>query len=679
MKSSRWLGVTAALVLVCSLAFGQSQPRNYIKIAGLQMIVTRDIDYNERRILEGIKEAAKSKVDFLVTPEGSLSGIIPLFEREVLDRALERVVAAAREARVGLALGTLFKEKKGDREFCYNQIRFYAPEGDFLGAHSKILLGTSAMRSQVQGQLRTFTWRGICFGALICNDLWATPGTTIPNPYLPWKLKQMGAQVIFHVIASGWDQQLRNFQESSVELWAKNLQIPVVEVNTACPWGDPVNASSGVVGPDGTRLLRSNDEGEQFFVYTITLVAPSTFAQEQSEIVPVTVENPQNGTIELTPTIPPGSQVPLGTVITVKATPAPGYAVDSVYFYNPGTRQLRRLYYESSLPEFEVTIDREKVIGASFIEQKALQGFTVKQDIVYAQPSLKKLKYDVYTPDGAKNLPCIVIMHGWDPTSEDNMRGLARELVRTGDYVVCSIDYRSIGRYVLNFGDQESSMMVNPIEDVYGAIAHIQEHAQTYGADPTRLAVTGNSAVSALSALAANLVSRIGTGGFGVKEGVYEYKPTYMPPGKTVSQVRREIASAIQVAAHSYGDFSSVLFKQFYVKRFLGDQSDAAVKAFSPIDNIPNVKDRNVPQLILCGTNDVLIRHEPVQTYVDALKAAGQTVKYVQIEGAGHAFFDWNPDAGVKATFIKYGIPCAAEMKSFFDAVFYPDKSAHRE
>jgi len=71
----------------------------------------------------------------------------------------------------------------------------------------------------------------------------------------------------------------------------------------------------------------------------------------------------------------------------------------------------------------------------------------------------------------------------------------------------------------------------------------------------------------------------------------------------------------------------------------------------------------------------VLIRNEPVQAYADALKAAGQTVKYVQVEGAGHAFFDWNPDADVKASFIKYGIPCAAEMKSFFDAVFYPDKS----
>lgn len=200
----------------------------------------------------------------------------------MLDEALDRVVAAARKGKVGLALGTCFKERQGQNEHCYNQIRFYSPEGEYLGAHSKILRcspldypGTGEMNRYVEGRLRTFTWRGIRFGALICNDFWATPGfTTKANPYLPWKLKQMGAQVIFHAINSGSNQQYRQFHESSVELWAKALKISVIEVNAAAPEGKQVNATSGVVGPDGQRLVRADDEGERFFVYSIT-VSPS--------------------------------------------------------------------------------------------------------------------------------------------------------------------------------------------------------------------------------------------------------------------------------------------------------------------------------------------------------------------------------------------------------------------
>jgi acetyl esterase len=54
-----------------------------------------------------------------------------------------------------------------------------------------------------------------------------------------------------------------------------------------------------------------------------------------------------------------------------------------------------------------------------------------------------------------------------------------------------------------------------------------------------------------------------------------------------------------------------------------------------------------------------------VQRYVDVLNAAGQPVNYIQVEGAGHAFFDWKPDATTRATFAKYGVPYAATNANF--------------
>jgi pimeloyl-ACP methyl ester carboxylesterase len=71
------------------------------------------------------------------------------------------------------------------------------------------------------------------------------------------------------------------------------------------------------------------------------------------------------------------------------------------------------------------------------------------------------------------------------------------------------------------------------------------------------------------------------------------------------------------------------------------------------------------------GTKDPIISNQMIQSYVDVLKSAGQTADYIQVEDAGHAFFDWKPDAQTRATFAKYGVPYAAKMRDFFDGVFY--------
>jgi predicted amidohydrolase len=244
------------------------------------MLVTTDLHANEVRILRGIEQASRDRADYLLTPEGSLSGYYRDFDRQQVADAIERISRAAREAAVGLALGTCSKEIEQGFEYCYNQVRVYTPEGAFQGFHAKILRcsplahpGTDEMHDYVEGTPRTFAWQGSHFGCLICNDLWATPGyTTIPNPYLAWRLKQMGAQVILHAINSGDAQRRRPFHEASQERWAEALGIPIVSVNAAAAPGEAVNAASGLIGADGTRLLVVPDTGEQYFVCEADLV-----------------------------------------------------------------------------------------------------------------------------------------------------------------------------------------------------------------------------------------------------------------------------------------------------------------------------------------------------------------------------------------------------------------------
>ena len=400
-------------------------------------------------------------------------------------------------------------------------------------------------------------------------------------------------------------------------------------------------------------------------VNKITKAGANDEPLKSAETYTVTLARAENGSYSVDPTIPVDGKVAAGTVLTVKATPASNYSLDVIYYTVKGG-MWGTTSYETFSPTMKITVTKDMVIGATFIEKSLVENINITHDVVYAKPGIKPLKYDVFSPKGAKNLPCIVIIHGggWSSNNEDIMRGLARELVKGGRYVVFSIDYRWINKLD---GETQSTHMHKLIEDVFGAIAHIQEQASQYGADPTRIAVTGDSAGGHLSESAATLSSLIGDGGFGKSEGVYQYMPTYMPKRKSVDQVKKEITNAVKAVAPSYGPSEASDFKMFL------EQTDnkGYWDAISPIKHVPNVSERALPHFIVRGTEDPIVSNEVVQRYVDVLKTAGQSVEYIQVEGAGHAFFDWKPDTTTRLTFAKYGVKYAGEMQAFFDSVFY--------
>jgi acetyl esterase len=403
-----------------------------------------------------------------------------------------------------------------------------------------------------------------------------------------------------------------------------------------------------------------------FMVLASICASGPVFAEDRT--FTVIIDNCINGMVRIDPLPLADGRYKEGRVITITAVPDAGYVLDSCYFSIPGV--FGRMYYESMTSPFKVVIDQEKHVGASFIEKAAVDHLDVIQDVVYAKPGVKTLKYDVYTPKGAKDLPMIIIIHGggWAANTEDIMRGMARELTRDGKYVVCSIDYR--WREKLD-GDPKDNTISDLIGDVYGAIAHIMEHAAAYGGDPTRVALTGDSAGGHLSAAAANMSDRIGKGGFGKTPSVFEFLPSYIPKNKAVEQVKSEMISAIKAVAPSYGVFSAELLKKFAERP---DDEDSWAEAIAPESHIPDVKERAIPHYLTRGTEDPLITDEAVKSYMDALVKAGQRVEYVQVGGAGHAFFDWKPDEQTKATFAEYGVYYCREMEAFFNSILYSAK-----
>lgn len=371
----------------------------------------------------------------------------------------------------------------------------------------------------------------------------------------------------------------------------------------------------------------------------------------------VTLDEARNGSYTVSPKLPKDGIVKRGTTLTISATANEGYIPDGGYYATIQDGYVQ--YHETMQSSFKVKVDKEMNIGYSFVPKETEENLRVIQDIVYAKPGVKALKYDIYAPKGKDRLPCIIIIHGggWSSNSEEVMRGFARELANSGRYVVFNIDYRWMDNLD---GDKKPTALHQIIEDVYGAVIHITENAAMYGGDSNNIFLTGDSAGGHLAASVANFVERLGDKGFNKIENTFQFATTYMPKGKSIEEIKQKLAQSIKGVAPSYGVFSMQMLSQRFANY-------PFLKEVAPINYIP--EGRAVPYFLLRGTEDQLIKNEEVESYAKALIKAGQRVEYLQVGGANHAFLDWKPDGETQETFNKYGKYCTKHMLLFFDNI----------
>jgi len=248
-------------------------------VAGAQLPVTEDVARNVEGLERSIAYAQRVGADLLLTPEGSLSGYSPDFNRAAVAAGLVVVIDRARQAGVGLALGTCFEEADGE---CYNQIRFYDRSGKYLGFHSKQLrCGTltdppkGEINHYAASPLRTFGLGEWTIGGLICNDLWANPECTpVDDPHLTQVLARMGARVILHAVNGGrsggsWSAVAWYYHEANLRMRARAGRLWIVTVDSSFPETLRCSAPSGVIAPDGNWVCRVPEQGEHFYDYVI--------------------------------------------------------------------------------------------------------------------------------------------------------------------------------------------------------------------------------------------------------------------------------------------------------------------------------------------------------------------------------------------------------------------------
>ncbi len=233
--------------------------------------------------------------------------------------------------------------------------------------------------------------------------------------------------------------------------------------------------------------------------------------------------------------------------------------------------------------------------------------------VVYAVADGTTLAMDISAPDSKVPLPCVMIIHGggWELHTNTVMEGMARYLTNRG-YVVFNINYRVLPDLKLE----------QIVDDSMGALIWVKEHAADYGGDPSRVAVTGDSAGGHLTAM---IVTRAGNP---------KFKPTYAGNGKT--------DLSITCAAPSYGVFDFVeLSKQSgaITKHYLKESYKKDPERYELLSPALNVKKGLPPQLLIVGSEDALVGPQ-TYIYADKLKAAGDPVEVWVYPGQGHAFLN---------------------------------------
>ncbi len=320
------------------------------------------------------------------------------------------------------------------------------------------------------------------------------------------------------------------------------------------------------------------------------------------------------------------------------------------------------------------------------VENNDPERYSLHPDVVWASPDGFDLAMDIYVPNSELVvLPVLVMFHGggWLINDKSIMDQSAAYLATNSQYVICNVDYRLLS-------DIGNTVGLNQIvDDVFGAVLWIKENINEYQGDPTRIAVTGDSAGAHLSAMIVNSGYQLSSKAFSPDS--VGFNPSYMPEGETPETIAEKNGLSVQAAILSYGAFNVYqsardgfegmanpfwLFAGSLPRGVFGDDYNVEkhpemYKALSPVFNLPNAVTRELPpQLLTAGSEDSLVTPESVKAYAEQLSSAGHQVQYWEYEGRSHAFLDSGSNVILGSSF-EADAPIALDwMIMFLDKVF---------
>lgn len=219
----------------------------------------------------------------------------------------------------------------------------------------------------------------------------------------------------------------------------------------------------------------------------------------------------------------------------------------------------------------------------------------------------------IYWPSAETGLPLCVYLHGGGFVigNLDTHDPLCRRLANRSGAIVVSVDYRLAPEH----------RYPAAVEDSSAALDWVFANAADLGGDPTRLAVSGDSAGGNLAAVAAHRA--VDAGGPALRCQALIYPVT--DHGRGDHETRRTMAEIFPIPTpvmewfheHYFGYADSVF------------EPDASPVRREDMGGLP-------PTLVLTAGLDPLCSEG--RAYADRLEAAGVAVKYSQYDGTIHGF-----------------------------------------
>jgi acetyl esterase/lipase len=231
------------------------------------------------------------------------------------------------------------------------------------------------------------------------------------------------------------------------------------------------------------------------------------------------------------------------------------------------------------------------------------------RDVVFASPGGVPLRVDVYQPARAGRFPILVQIYGgaWQRGAPADHSNFATWLASSG-YVVMAIDYRHAPAW----------RWPAQIDDVNEALVWIGAHADEYAGDTSRVVLMGRSAGAHLATMAAWFTSPIRVRGVVSYYGPVDLTEAFKNPPRPDPLRIRSVEEAL-----------------------LGAPLEQMPDRYADASTITHIRGGTTPlppTLLVYGGRDHIVEPKYGAIVVEALRARGTSVAYLEIPWADHAF-----------------------------------------